>query len=311
MNNLLQQLKTQFNSGSMSLKLIIINASIFVVYTVLSLIIKLFVREFDLLRYFSVPMNIGDLLYKPWTIVTHLFFHVGLGHLFWNMVMLYFLGNYFQSRLGNKKLLSVYLVGGFTGFLFAWLCYSIFPVLINQIEGISLTLVGASAGISAIMVAIGFYTPNQEIRVPFIQRSFKLLHVILFFVILDVIRLNADIGDVRGNSGGWLAHIGGAIFGYFYATFLLKGKNILKGFEKFLDSFFNIVKGNFKLKKKTKLKVNKGGGSKKPPKDDYDYNTQRKDNQNRTDVILDKISKSGYESLTKKEKDFLFTQSKK
>lgn len=309
MNSIIEQIKMQYKSGAMNMKLIIINVSIFVLAVVISLIIKLFYGPFNLMSYFAAPAKIGLLIYKPWTIITHLFFHSGLSHLFWNMVMLYVFGNIFINRLGNKKTLSVYLAGGLFGFFFAWISYTVFPTLAR--ENIQMTLAGASAAISAIMVAIGFYAPDTEIKIPFIQKSFKLLHVILFFILLDIVKLNTDIGTLRGNSGGWLAHIGGAVFGYFYATFLLKGKNILKGFEKFLDSFFNLVTGNFKIKRKTKLKVNKGGKSKKPPKDDYDYNAQRKNKQKRTDAILDKISKSGYESLTKTEKDFLFSQSKK
>ena len=311
MNNLLNQLKLRYNSGSMNMKLIIINVSIFVVSVVLSLIVGLFFSGFDLLNFFEVSTNLWNILTKPWTLVTHMFFHKGIGHVFWNMVMLYYIGNFFQSSLGNKKLLSVYLAGGFFGFIFTWLCYSIFPTLIQQLGDSYLTLVGASAAISAIMVAIGFYSPDTEIRVPFIQKSFKLLHVVLFFVILDLVRLSTDINDVRGNTGGWLAHIGGAIFGYFYGSNLLKGKNILKGFENFLDKFFSLFTGNYTVKRKSKLKVKKGGKTNKPPRDDYDYNSMRKANEDKTNVILDKVKESGYSSLTKSEKDFLFKQSQK
>jgi membrane associated rhomboid family serine protease len=313
MSVILNQIKSQFKSGSMNLKLMMVNLGVFVALLVSAILIKFFIADFSPLKYLGLPYDLNELLYRPWTFVTYMFSHSlnDIWHLFFNMLMLYFMGRFFESVLGGKKLLSTYLLGGLTGGLLFLLGYNFIPTI--SATGSGMPMVGASGAITAIFVAIGVYMPNHEIRIPFISQPFKLIHVVLVFVLLDFIRLQSSIGVQGANTGGWLAHIGGALFGFVYASQLKKGRNISKGFEKFLDSLFGFFKPGTKLKVKYPKKKKKNKKKKietKVPRDDYDYNNNKVENQKKTDSILDKISKSGYESLSKKEKDFLFRQSK-
>lgn len=309
MASFLDQIKLQYKNGSMNLKLIMINVGVFIVTLLLMVIFKLLTINFSIIDYVQAPSDFGTLLVMPWTIITYNFVHSlgGIGHLFWNMVILYFAGNLFEQTLGSRKLLSTYFLGGIAGFLLFTLGYNFLPALItpNKNE----VLIGASASITAIFVAIGVYMPNYQIRLLFIPQSFKLIHVVAFFVLLDFIRLQSSIGLDNANTGGWLAHIGGAIFGFMYANQLKRGKNISKWAESMIDKIATLFKrspNKLKVKyKRTKAKT----ADNKPPRDDYEYNETKAYTQDQIDTILDKISKSGYDSLTKKEKDFLFNQS--
>ncbi|MDA9262118.1 rhomboid family intramembrane serine protease [Flavobacteriales bacterium] len=308
MSSISENIKQQFNSGSMVIKLVMVNVGFFIVSLLVSILIKLGNPSFEIANYYGASSNFMELIFKPWTIVTYMFAHSfgGISHLFWNMIMLYFSGSYFVNKIGNKKLLSLYLAGGIAGYLLFALGFNFLPAFSLFSDSF---LIGASASVTTIMVVIGVLYPNDEIRLMFIPQPIKLIYIVGFFILLDFIKLQASIGLEGANQGGWLSHLGGAFFGFFYATRMKQGKNILKRFEIFLDNLFSLNFPKFFVKKNTsKLKVEKGG---KPPRDDYNYNENKVKSQQQTDVILDKISKSGYESLSKKEKDFLFKQSKK
>lgn len=298
----------------MSLKLIMINIGVFIATLVTIALVKIFNPYFNITQYIAAPFELSELIFKPWSIVTYMFSHSlsGIGHLFWNMVWLYFAGNLFERFLGSRKLLSTYLLGGLVGYLLFSIGYNLFPsikqlLVNNPLE--TKPLIGASAAVTAIFVAIGVYSPHYEIRIPFVQQGIKLMYIVGFFVLLDIVQLQAGIGLQGSNTGGILAHLGGAIFGAIYAYQLKNGRNISKWFEQFLDWLFSLLKPNKKLK--VKYRSNRNSNNTTPPRNDYDYNEVKVDNQKTIDAILDKISKSGYESLSKKEKDFLFKQSNK
>ncbi len=304
MKELIENIKLKFRQGEMHTKLLIVNVSLFVISLVVSIFIRFSSPDFELANYYAIPSNPLQVLYKPWTIITHMFTHdiSGIGHILWNMIMLYFVGNFFVKMLGNKKLLSVYLVGGTVGYLFFAIGYNVLPAFTKLGEGM---LYGASAAISALFVALATYKPNFELKFMFIPQPIKFIYIAAFFVLFDLIRLQSSIGVVGGNAGGWLAHLGGATFGFVYASQLKKGKNWLGGFERFLD---NVFSGSlFSLKtRKPKLKVKKGG-KKTNTKKQATSKTQTVD----MEPILEKVKKSGYGSLTQKEKELFFSQSNK
>lgn len=308
MSSVLDQIKLQYKNGSMNLKLIMINVGVFIVTLLLMVIFKLLSINFSILNFVQAPSDFGTLLIMPWTIITYSFVHSlgGIGHLFWNMVILYFAGNLFERHLGSRKLLSVYLLGGIAGFVLFTVGYNFLPALMtpNRNE----VLIGASAAITAIFVAIGAYMPNHQIYIPFVNQGIKLIYIVAFFVLIDFIRLQSSIGVDNANTGGWLAHIGGAIYGFVYANQLRQGKNINKWFESLIDKMANLFKQS-PNKLKVKYKKSSAASTTPPPRDDYEYNEDKVYTQEQIDAILDKISKSGYDSLTKKEKDFLFNQS--
>ena len=220
-----------------------------------------------------------------------MFLHEGFGHIFGNMIVLYFMGRLFLTYLDGKKLLSTYILGGLLGGLFFVLAFNIFPVFKQVVGGA--TALGASASVMAIMIAITVIKPNQEVYLYFLFRI-KLKYISIALVVFDLISIP------RGNPGGHIAHLGGALYGYLFAAQLIKGKDISRGFGHFMDAFVSI----FKPRKKIKVTYRK-------PVDDYSYNAQKAASQEEIDRILDKIAKSGYDSLTKKEKEVLFQAGKK
>ncbi|WP_394970906.1 rhomboid family intramembrane serine protease [uncultured Croceitalea sp.] len=284
-------LKYQFARLNIAEKLIALNVIVFLIDG-LSIALLGFSNQ-GIVQWFELPEDFFTFLKKPWSLITYSFFHAGIGHLFWNMLMLYFTGRIFLNLFDNRRFINVYFIGVILGGLLFMLSYNIFPTLTN----INSALIGASAGVTAVLIFICSYIPNQEVRVIFF--NVKLWYVGVFFVLVDLVQITSGI-----NIGGRIAHLGGAILGYAYARQLLQGTDIGSGFSKLLDSIGNLFK---KREKKAPLKtVYKNKADKRNSK--VDYNKQA--NQRKIDDILDKISKSGYESLSKKEKDFLFKAGK-
>ncbi|TXN35178.1 rhomboid family intramembrane serine protease [Flagellimonas hymeniacidonis] len=243
--------------------------------------------------WFHLPKDLMEFFGQPWSLVTYSFFHAGLGHIFWNMIMLYFAGRIFLNLFDNQRFINVYFLGVILGGIVFLLSYNVFPTLLNT----NTALIGASAGVTAVLIFVCAYIPNQEVRVIFF--NVKLWHVGVFFVLVDLIQINYG-----GNVGGRLAHLGGALLGYVYARQLLNGKDIGAGFTKFRSAILEFFK--FKEKKAPLKTVYKKNSSKRKSAVDYD----KEAHQRKIDTILDKISKSGYESLSKAEKDFLFKAGK-
>ncbi|MEM8999802.1 MAG: rhomboid family intramembrane serine protease [Bacteroidota bacterium] len=281
-------LQYQFARLSIAEKLIAINVLVFVAEGLLGALMNILVAD-----WFQLPKDFFDFISQPWSIVTYSFFHAGFGHIFWNMLMLYFSGRIFLNLFGSQKFINVYFLGVILGGLVFLLSYNVFPTLLNS----NTALIGASAGVTAVLIFVCTYIPNQEVRIFFF--NIKLWYVGLFFVLADLILI-----PYGGNIGGRLAHLGGAFLGYIYARQLLNGKDIGEGFTNFLEGISNLFKPKTKKAPlKTVYKKSKMGSRTAV---DYDKETR----QRKIDAILDKISKSGYESLSKAEKDFLFKAGK-
>lgn len=282
MTSLNQDIKDKLSNLNVLEKIIAVNVVVFL----LSFIIKPFVSWLEL------PSDFSDFILQPWTIITYAFLHYDFIHILFNMLWLYFLGRMFLNLFSPKMALNIYFLGAISGGLLFMLCYTLFPSVFGNYS----KLLGASAAVRALLIFLCAYMPNQEMRI--FTFSLKLWYVGGAIVVLDV------IGLFGINAGGNLAHLGGAILGYFYAKQLTKGQDIGKGFERFMDSIVGLFKsskrGPLKTVHKNKSKV--GGYSKA---DFSEFNNQKK-----IDVILDKISKSGYDSLTTEEKEFLFKAGK-
>lgn len=279
------------------MKLIFVNVGVFLLVHLVGLIFWLFsiANGSDLLVYWTaLPADLSNLIVKPWSLITYMFLHESLMHILMNMLVLYFGGQLFVHFLNPKKLVGVYLLGGLSGGLLYILFFNLFPVFENLLSS-SLAL-GASASVMAVLVAVATYVPNYVVRLVFLG-NVKLKYIALVYVLLDIISIR------QGNSGGHIAHIGGALLGFLFAKQLLAGKDITSGITQWLAYFQSF----FSPKKKMKVVYKKQGKS----KSDYDFNAQKNVNQQKIDAILDKISKSGYDSLTGEEKAILFDQSKK
>ena len=280
----------QFKQLSIVLKIIVINTLIFLIFYLGSFFFKL--SPSTLVSWFVLPTGFLEIVFQPWSFVTYAFLHAGFWHLFWNMYLLYWFGLYVLNLFTSKRFLTIYLLGALNGGLFYVLAYNLFPVFNN----ISSNLMGASAAVLAIVIFIATYTPDAIVRI--FTFRIKLWQIGLVMVLLDLFQLPSS-----GNAGGLIAHMGGAIFGYVYAIHLKKGNDIGIWFENFMDLLVNLFKSNkykhFKQVHKTKQSAPK--------------NTKRNPTTNhqiKIDRILDKIGKSGYDSLTKAEKDFLFKAGK-
>lgn len=290
--SLIQDIQDRFSRLWISEKLIIINVLIFILDRLLVFLFRLHPEYF--IRWFELPENFMSFITQPWSIVTYAFFHdpQNFFHLFWNMILLYFAGRLFLTLFGPKRFITVYILGAIAGGILFLLSYNLFPVF----SDIHSALVGASAAIMSVLIFICTYTPDREVRLIFIP--LRLWHIGVIFVLLDLVQLPL------GNPGGHLAHLGGALFGFFYARNLRKDKDIGRWFERLI---FNII-GTSYTKKTRPLKTvyknktaTRRSDKSKTDKDRY---------QRQIDEILDKISKSGYESLSKEEKDFLFKAGK-
>lgn len=284
-------LKYQYSRLNIAEKLIAINVVVFIINALVPFLLGL--SSNVIVQWFELPNDIVGIAFQPWSIVTYSFFHGGIGHLFWNMLLIYFVGRIFLNLFNAKRFLNVYILGVILGGLFFVLSYNIFPAFFNT----NVYLIGASAGASAVLIFVCTYLPNQEVRVIFF--NVKLWMVGALVVLSDLVQLPIS------NSGGHLAHLGGAFLGYLYASQLAKGNDIGSGFSKFMDSIANLFKKEKKAPLKTVYK-NKRTSNSTSSAADYDKKTHQK----KIDAILDKISKSGYESLSKAEKDFLFKAGK-
>ncbi|NAY90485.1 rhomboid family intramembrane serine protease [Muricauda sp. JGD-17] len=268
-------------------KLIVFNVLVFVLDGLSRALLDISISD-----WFHLPKDIMEFLGQPWSVVTYSFFHGGLGHIFWNMLMLYFTGRIFLNLFNSERFINVYFLGVIVGGIVFLLSYNLFPTLVQT----NTALIGASAGVTAVLIFICSYIPNQEVRVIFF--NVKLWYVGAFFVLVDLIQI-----PYGGNVGGRLAHLGGAFLGYLYARQLLKGQDIGLGFTKVWKGVLDLFKVN---KRKAPLKT----VYKKNTSRNKSVNYEKEVRQKKIDTILDKISKSGYESLSKAEKDFLFKAGK-
>jgi len=285
------ELKQSFKSGNTLIKLLYINIAVFLAVKIIGVIFFLLSAEqtFSIANWFAVPADFSNLILKPWTIFTYMFLHVDFFHILFNMLWLYWFGVLFLSYFDEKKLLSLYLTGGLAGAALYILAFNIFPAF-SEVLPVSFAL-GASASVIAIVIAVSVYAPDHTIHLLFLG-PVKLKYIALVTIAIDVLSIASS------NAGGHIAHLGGALYGYLFVQQYKKGKNINKGFDRFMDKLFSL------FKPKPKFKV-----TYKRPMTDIEYNKEKIKKQKDVDQILDKIAKSGYDSLTKKEKEILFKNS--
>lgn len=290
-----EDIKRTFKEGSALTRLIYINLGVFLLVKILGVFFYLAGAPYLLVGWLSVPSHAGSLLLRPWTPVTYMFLHSGFLHLLFNILGLYWFGKLFLYHFEGNKLVSVYLLGGLVAAAFYVISYNVFPVFAS-VNGL---LLGASGSVFAILVAAAYYDPDREIGIPLIG-SFKLKYIAAFYVVLSILQISTS------NPGGNIAHLGGAFWGWFYIYRLRKGTDMGAGLVDLLDKLMLFLKENM-FSSRSKMKVT----HKQPPRDDYEYNRQQQHQQEEINQILEKIAKSGYESLTKKEKEILFKQGKK
>jgi membrane associated rhomboid family serine protease len=287
-------IKNTFRHGTSLTRLIYINIAVFILVTVAGALAFLLATpgiSIKTLNLLTVPASLRSLPAKPWTVVTYMFTHKDFFHILFNMLWLYWFGKIFLEYLDQKKLVAVYLLGGISGAVIFIFSFNVFPAFTGTVND-SVAL-GASAAVMAVVISIAAYVPDYTVSL-FLFGRIRIKYIAL------LIFLFSSVMDFSVNSGGKLAHIGGAIFGYIFTIRIRQGRDIGRGLNKALDSIFTM----FRPKKKMKVTY-------KRPADDYEYNKIKTEHQTRINAILDKISKGGYDSLTKEEKQFLFNESQK
>lgn len=296
MASFISDLKSRFHRGDINLQLIYINVGVFVVTTLVSVFLRLFnIGDASWMNFMTLPASIPEFLKQPWSLLSYMFLHADPLHLLFNMLWLYWFGQLFLSFFSARHFRGLYLLGGICGGLFYMLALNVFPYFTPYIY-IS-TLLGASASVLAIVVATAVREPEYRVNFMFIG-TVRLKYVALFMVVTDLLFVTS------GNGGGHIAHLGGALAGWWFAWSLRKGNDVTKWINGVLDGCSGVWS---KLSsKKPKMKVSKGGRA-----DDYDYNARKKQQSEEIDRILDKLKKSGYGSLTTEEKKRLFDASKK
>lgn len=288
-NNILDVLKSFFLQKNMLSRLMLINIVIWLVCLFISVFTWLFnISDISFVtKLFAVPSDISALGEKPWSVFTYMFLQERFGHLFFNMLMLYYGGKIFLQYFSEKQLLLTYIFGGLFGALFFILAFNAFPVF-EDMKGHAFAL-GSSASVLSILIAAATYRPDYTLNL-FLLGQVRMKWVAIVFVVIDFLSIT------KGNSGGHIAHLGGALWGFLYALML--------------KSDFDIYK-IFKKKAKIRVKTVNSENYHRRPKTDEQYNAERAQEQEDVDRILEKIAKSGYSSLSDKEKEFLFRQSKK
>ena len=304
--NPLEDVKHFFKQKSILVRLIIINVAVFVIVNIFNLLFWLFqveqlpgdIQGISFFTYWlAVPADFQSLLYRPWTLFTYMFLQENFFHILFNMIVLYFGGRIFMEYLNQRKLINTYIFGGLAGALFYILAFNIFPVFSGTVNN-SVAL-GASASVLAILIAVATYVPNYSVVLIFFGRV-KLKYLALIFILIDLLSIT------RGNAGGHIAHLGGAFWGFLYIYLMKQGKNITLNFDTMdFKKFFR-----FFTKPSKKQEFNTKNEYGRPVTDD-EYNFRKSQYQQKIDKILDKISKKGYNSLTKEEKDLLFKSSNK
>jgi len=267
-------------SGSKINLLIGINVIVFLLINIPDTLAKFFFQTpligFYANEYLQLPSNLSILLKHFWTPVSYMFMHGGWLHILFNMLWLYWFGQIFEEYLGKNRTVGLYLMGGLCGAFLFLLCYNTLPIFAHA----DTSLVGASAGVMAIIIATATLLPDYSLSL-FLIGPVKLKWIALFFVLIDF------FGIIGPNSGGEIAHLGGALIGFTYIKQLQKG-----------NDWIAKIGSIFKAKPKLKVVSNNSFGK-----------SDRKPRQEEIDIILDKISQSGYDSLSKQEKEVLFRAS--
>ena len=284
MNSIIDDLKFQYRVGGIANKMIYWNVGFFLLSIIFFYQFKSGV--FDFPNWLAISSEPTTVLTRPWTLLTYAFFHYGFLHLFFNMMVLNFSSRLFLTFFTQKQYLGLYILSA----IFSALCFVLSFYFLHQTS----SMVGASAAIMALLVATTTYQPLMEIRLLLIG-NVKLWHITAVLLLLDLLQIQMN------NTGGHIAHLSGALFGYIYIKLLQNGTDL----SRIVDSILNL----FSKKQSTpfrKVHVN----PKKPAAKRESKIVIKDKTQQQLDEILDKISQSGYDSLTAEEKEFLFKAGK-
>lgn len=263
---------------------------------------------YDWSHWLALPANLNDFALRPWTLLSYMFCHANLTrdpfHILFNMLWLWWFGQFFMRNHTSKQMVSFYICSGMVAGLFFLFCYNIFPYF--SLDRYYTEVVGASGAIFALIVAVAIERPDEVLG---LNLFVKVVWIRMKWLALVVLGINL-LCYRAGNDGGLVCHIGGAIFGALYAMMERKGKDITA----WPAHLFEIVNRWIHDLRRPRMTATRGG--KREPisadkKRDMDYNAAQKNSDAQIDAILDKISRQGYNGLTAEEKQLLFDASKR
>jgi len=287
--SILDDIKAQFNYGNMITRIILVNLFFLIAVNLFKVFTPPGSTFFtDFIQYLALPSDTFKWFTRPWTFVTHMFTHIGLWHFAWNMLMLYWFGRIVGDLIGDRKILPLYLIGGLAG--------GVFYLMWVQVSGVGGYALGASGAVMCFVLAAAFLAPDYYLNLLFIG-PVKLKYVAVAIVLIDLLFNSAS------NPGGTSAHLGGAIMGGLYVFMLQRGTDLTSPLQR-LFSKDQMQRKRAKSKAPMTVVYNRKRPERSKPE-------RTEDDQDRIDAILDKINASGYDSLSKEEKAFLYEASKK
>jgi membrane associated rhomboid family serine protease len=310
--SLWDDVKKRFLYGDTVIQLVLINAIAWAFIIIIGFVILTPLRGIGapnlLVEWLAVPAEGMKLLSRPWTIITYMFTHESFMHILFNMLILYWFGQILANYLGNHRIIPIYVLGGLMGFLVYFFSYNLLPAGFSAFIGSP--MLGASAGVMAVVMAAAAIAPTHSIHLMFIG-AIQIRYIAIVLILLDMIGIQNG-----SNTGGHLAHLGGVVLGYTFVEQLKKGNDWSVGFNRYFDKIKDFF---YNLSNKNETSSTKKKGPRMAFKNEEKVKSRTKSNstprratpnQEQIDAILDKIKESGYDSLTKEEKEFLFKASK-
>lgn len=320
MADIFTEIKQRYHAGSLLAKYIFINVGVFLLIKFGVIVLHLFLKDPVFLEYIELPSSLPLLIRRPWTLITYMFVHFNFLHILFNMLWLYWFGKIFLQFFTGRQLGGLYLLGGIAGAALFLIAYNTLPYLRQFVD--NSFLLGASASVMAIVFAVSFYEKEYTIQLLLLGRI-KLIYLAIGVLLLDIVALTSE------NAGGHIAHIGGALLGIFYAVQYRKGKDITSCINRIADRVVNSFtrKPTFRtyrageetasgLKDHTHRRTpprrdtTTNQQENRRPETDDEYRRRKKEEDRIIDEILDKLKRSGYESLSAEEKRKLFDASR-
>ena len=300
-NRFITNLREGFKRGDIVTQLIYINVGVFIAVSLVNLFLVLFkAGGGHWMNYLMFPASVTRFITQPWTLLTYMFMHAGILHILFNMLWLYWFGQIFLTAFGEKQMVGLYLWGGIAGGLLYLLSYNLFPYF----EGKQGLMCGASASIIAIVVATAFRMPDYKINLLFLG-AISLKYIAIVTILIDLLSVTS------ANGGGHIAHLGGALLGYWFIVRWEKGKDLTAPLNRLIDRIVTACKPRPRIRVKRPSARTTYRSTSSRPETDMEYRARKKRESDEIDAILDKIKKSGYTSLTAEEKKRLFEAGKK
>lgn len=282
-------IRNLYSRGDICVKFIIANVAVFVLLIFLGVLLRLMNAGISLIGWLALPSNPLLMIRRPWTLLSYMFVHADILHLLFNMLWLYWFGRIFLTIYSSRHFISLYIFGGLVGGMLFMLFFNVFPFFDTGSR-----LVGASASAMALTIACAVRRPDYDIRLLLIG-SVRLKYLALIIVVVDFLLMTSD------NGGGHISHLGGALAGWLFAASLQRGHDITSWIGKIIDTF--TFKRAFSSRG-PRMKAQRGGKGFRGG--DYNYNMRRRQREEELNRILEKLKRSGYDSLSAEEKRRLF-----